>query len=90
MGCWWLINQDFVKPEPTSSAAGLLPDAGVAAIERAGTRGAAMMFLGARTTQADHIISLKARPDLGLESSNLVGMCGLHSRKTALEDGRWG
>lgn len=45
---------------------------------------------GAKTTQADHIKSVRERPDLKLERSNLVGMCRpCHSRKTARE-GRWG
>ena len=46
---------------------------------------------GARTTQADHTLSLKERPDLRLVRGNLVGRCApCHSRKTALEDVRWG
>ena len=46
---------------------------------------------GATTTQADHIKSVRERPELALERSNVVGMClPCHSRKTAREDGRWG
>ena len=45
---------------------------------------------GGRTTQADHIISIKDRPDLALVRENLVGRCAsCHSRKSALVDGRW-
>jgi 5-methylcytosine-specific restriction endonuclease McrA len=45
---------------------------------------------GAKATQADHIISVKERPDLALARSNLVGRCAsCHSRKTAIKDGRW-
>jgi len=48
-------------------------------------------YCGARATQADHILSLKERPDLGLVRSNLVGRCGpCHSLRTAREHGRWG
>jgi len=46
---------------------------------------------GARTTQADHIIRVKERPDLASDRGNVVGLCRpCHSRKTAKEDGRWG
>ena len=46
---------------------------------------------GAKTRQADHILSIKARPDLALDRGNVVARCRpCHSRKTAKEDGRWG
>ncbi len=34
---------------------------------------------GRPSTQVDHIIPLKHRPDLGLERSNLQGMCATHN-----------
>ena len=46
---------------------------------------------GARSTQADHLLSVRERPDLALVRRNLVGRCRpCHSRKTAREDRRWG
>jgi len=43
----------------------------------------------APTTDVDHIIARKKGGDDSEE--NLQGLCGTcHSRKTALEDGRWG
>ena len=46
---------------------------------------------GAKATQADHLQSIRERPDLALDRNNLVGMCRpCHSRKTAQEDERWG
>jgi 5-methylcytosine-specific restriction enzyme A len=46
---------------------------------------------GAPSTQADHILSVKERPDLALVRSNVTGRCGTcHSRRTAREHQRWG
>ena len=40
---------------------------------------------------ADHIISVKERPDLAFDENNLQGLCELcHSWKTAQEDGAFG
>ncbi len=42
------------------------------------------------STDADHLITREDRPDLALDLSNGRGRCHTcHSRKTAMEDGRW-
>ena len=42
-------------------------------------------------TVVDHVIPIRARPDLRLTLSNLQALCKpCHDRKTALEDGAFG
>lgn len=41
--------------------------------------------------QLDHILPVKDRPDLALEITNVAPRCAsCHSRRTAMEHGRWG
>lgn len=56
-------------------------------------RGVACVDCGRITPHphVDHILTVRERPDLALDASNVAIRClPCHSRKTAREDGRWG